>query len=120
MMSVTPAGFGVMSSGSRVGAAGKTRAISTAMVDVRMHDVGSYGSISMRGRVFAGEFGGTLPILCTAGLKSRALSTSVALSSHEGVCDVVEVMAWGGGGSTDEVRGHDSFALCITSCVGAL
>ena len=78
------------------------------------------GSLSMRGRVFARGFGGTLPVSCMPGLKPRALSTSVALSSHEGVCDMVEVTVWGGGGSMDEVGGRDSFVLCITSCVGAL
>ena len=59
-----------------------------------MADVESYGSVSMRGKVFAGEFGGTLPVSCTAGLKLRALLTSFALSSCEGVCDMVEVTAW--------------------------
>ena len=85
-----------------------------------MADVESYRSVSMRGKVFTGEFGGTLPVACTAGLKPRALLTSVALSSREGVCDVVEVTAQGGGGSMGKVGGCDSFALRMTSCVGAL
>ena len=84
-----------------------------------MADMGSYGSISMHRGVSTGGFGGTLPISCMAGLKLRALSTSIAQSSHEGVCNVIEVMVQGGG-SMDEVGDHDSFALHITLCVGEL
>ena len=62
--SVTPVGFGVLTSGSRVGVAWKTR---------------------------AGPLAIGCGVLCVMGLRPRDSSTSIAQLNHKGVGDVMEV-----------------------------